>query len=155
ESDMGAWHQQLHDRIESADGPAVIAYWDEGEAASEQDGETRTHDWHRHLRGQVYCIESGLLHVRTRYGSWLLPPHRAGWMPPGELHTVSVSGPMSGWGLFIAPEVRAGAARQQLGAGRAPATGTGARVRGAAGRVAPRAAGTAAPADAGRPPPAA
>ncbi|OOG40062.1 AraC family transcriptional regulator [Rhodanobacter sp. C06] len=105
---MGAWHQQLHDRIESADGPAVIAYWDEGEAASEQDGETRTHDWHRHLRGQVYCIESGLLHVHTRYGSWLLPPHRAGWMPPGELHTVSVSGPMSGWGLFLAPDVCAG-----------------------------------------------
>ena len=105
---MGAWHQQLHDRIESADGPAVIAYWDEGEAASEQDGKTRTHDWHRHLRGQVYCIESGLLQVRTRYGSWLLPPHRAGWMPPGELHTVSVSGPMSGWGLFLAPEACAG-----------------------------------------------
>lgn len=102
---MGSWHEQLHDRIERADGPAVIAYWDEGEAASEQGGETHMHDWHRHLRGQLYCIESGLVHARTRFGSWLLPPHRAGWMPPGELHTVSVSGPMSGWGLFLAPEV--------------------------------------------------
>lgn len=100
---MGSWHEQLQDRIERADGPAVIAYWDEGEAASEQDGETRTHDWHRHLRGQVYCVESGLVHARTRYGSWLLPPHRAGWMPAGELHTVSVSGPMRGWGLFLVP----------------------------------------------------
>ncbi|MBD8898636.1 helix-turn-helix transcriptional regulator [Rhodanobacter sp. DHG33] len=105
---MGSWHEQLHDRIERADGPAVIAYWDQGEAASEQRGETRTHDWHRHLRGQIYCIESGLVHARTRYGSWLLPPHRAGWMPPGELHTVSVSGPMSGWGVFLTPEACAG-----------------------------------------------
>ena len=30
---MSSWHEQLHDRIERADGPAVIAYWDEGEAA--------------------------------------------------------------------------------------------------------------------------
>lgn len=105
---MGSWYEQLHDRIERADGPAVIAYWDEGEAASEQRGGTRTYDWHRHVRGQIYCIESGLVHVRSRHGSWRLPPHRAGWMPPGELHTVSVSGPMSGWGVFIAPDVCAG-----------------------------------------------
>jgi AraC-like DNA-binding protein len=100
---MGSWHQRLIDRIESADGPAVTAYWDEGNAASEMDEGTHEHDWHRHLRGQLYCIESGLVHARTRSGSWLLPPHRAGWMPPGELHAVTVSGAMRGWGLFLTP----------------------------------------------------
>jgi AraC-like DNA-binding protein len=109
ESDMTGTRQQFHEWIESHDGPAVIAYWDEGQAASEYgDRETRSHDWHRHYRGQFYCIESGLVHARTAHGSWLLPPHRAGWMPPGELHTVSLSGPMSGWGVFIAPEACAG-----------------------------------------------
>jgi AraC-like DNA-binding protein len=109
ESDMTGTRQQFHEWIESRDGPAVIAYWDEGQAASEYgDRETRSYDWHRHYRGQFYCIESGLVHARTAHGSWLLPPHRAGWMPPGELHTVSLSGPMSGWGVFIAPEACAG-----------------------------------------------
>jgi AraC-like DNA-binding protein len=51
---------------------------------------------------------SGLVHVHTKHGSWLLPPHRAGWMPPGEPHTVSVSGAMSGWGVFIAPSIEHG-----------------------------------------------
>lgn len=105
---MSSWHEQLWDRIERADGPAVIAYWDDGRAASEQGETTHTHDWHRHLRGQVYCVESGLVQVHARHGSWLLPPHRAGWMPAGELHTVTVSGPMSGWGLFLTPAACAG-----------------------------------------------
>lgn len=102
---MSFSHQEIYEWIERPDGPAVIAYWDEGHAASEYGGrDTRVHDWHSHRRGQFYCIESGLVHVRTTHGSWLLPPHRAGWMPPGERHTVSLSGAMSGWGVFIAPE---------------------------------------------------
>jgi AraC-like DNA-binding protein len=94
----------LYELIERNDGPAVIAYWYEGEATSEYGQDTRTYDWHSHARGQFFCIESGLVHVRTAHGSWLLPPHRAGWMPPGEMHTVSLSGNMSGWGVFLAPE---------------------------------------------------
>lgn len=101
---MNPAKQQLYDLIERSDGPALIAYWNEGEAASEHQHGTQEYGWHSHLRGQFYCVESGLLHVRTASGSWLLPPHRAGWMPPGESHTVSISGPMSGWGVFITPE---------------------------------------------------
>jgi AraC-like DNA-binding protein len=102
---MTSPRQQIYDLIERTDGPALIAYWLGGEAASEYDKETRTYDWHRHLRGQLYCIESGLVQVHTEHGSWLLPPHRAGWMPPGEWHTVTISGAMSGWGVFITPQV--------------------------------------------------
>lgn len=100
---MTASKKEVHALIERVDGPALIAYSIEAEAASEYREGTETYDWHRHLRGQFFCVESGLVHVHTEHGSWLLPPHRAGWMPPGEWHTVSISGPMSGWGVFIAP----------------------------------------------------
>jgi AraC-like DNA-binding protein len=91
------------DLSDRADGPALIALWGEDAADSEFRLGTREYAWHRHLRGQVFCVESGLLHVRTRHGSWLLPPNRAGWMPPGEPHQVSVSGAMSGWSVLVAP----------------------------------------------------
>ncbi|MEO8780287.1 MAG: helix-turn-helix transcriptional regulator [Rhodanobacter sp.] len=102
----------IHDLIERADGPALIAYWLDNEVASEYGQGTRHHDWHQHVRGQFFCIESGLIHVQTRHGSWLLPPHRAGWMPPGEQHTVTLSGAVSGWGVFIAPVIEHGLPEQ-------------------------------------------
>ena len=102
---MSFSHAEIFEWIERVGGPPVIAYWNEGQATSEyRDGKTREYDWHSHRRGQFHCVESGLVHVRTAHGSWLLPPHRAGWMPPGERHTVSISGAMSGWSVFIAPE---------------------------------------------------
>jgi AraC-like DNA-binding protein len=91
------------DLSERADGPALIALWGSDEADSEFRLGTREYDWHSHLRGQVFCVESGLVHVRTAHGSWLLPPHRAGWIPPGEAHKVSISGAMSGWSVLISP----------------------------------------------------
>jgi AraC-like DNA-binding protein len=91
---------------ERADGPAVIAFLGDDAADSDFQLGTREHDWHSHVRGQFFCIESGLVHVRTRSGSWLLPPHRAGWIPPGERHKVSISGAMSGWGVLIAPRLQ-------------------------------------------------
>lgn len=102
---MRSSQDSLSELIERADGPALIAYWLGEEVASEYGEESHFHDWHQHVRGQFFCIESGLIQVHTRHGSWLLPPHRAGWMPPGEPHTVTISGPMSGWGLFITPAV--------------------------------------------------
>ena len=93
------------DLSERADGPALIALWGADEAGSEFRLGTREYDWHSHLRGQVFCVESGLVHVRTAHGSWLLPPHRAGWIPPGEAHKVSISGAMGGWSVLIAPRV--------------------------------------------------
>jgi AraC-like DNA-binding protein len=97
--------QELYELIERLDGPALIAYWDDGEAFSEYTQETKQYDWHSHARGQFFCVESGLVHMHTAHGSWLLPPHRAGWMPPGELHKVSINGPLTGWGVFLHPDV--------------------------------------------------
>lgn len=64
--------------------------------------------WHSHRRGQLVCVDSGLAHIRTPQGSWLLPPGRAGWIPPGELHWGSMSGVLSAWSVLIAPSVCAG-----------------------------------------------
>ncbi|RDS81697.1 AraC family transcriptional regulator [Dyella monticola] len=99
---------ELYDLIERLDGPPVIAYWDDGEAFSEYKPETQQYDWHSHARGQFFCVESGLVHVHTAHGSWLLPPHRAGWMPPGQQHKVTISGPLSGWGVFLHPDASPG-----------------------------------------------
>jgi len=97
----------LADASEWAEGPALIALRGEDNADSQFRLGTREYAWHRHLRGQVFCVDSGLVHVRTAHGSWLLPPNRAGWMPPGEAHQVSISGAMSGWSLLIAPSAGA------------------------------------------------
>jgi AraC-like DNA-binding protein len=88
--------------VERADGPELIAYWAQGILPL---AET---DWHSHVRGQFFYVESGLFVVRTKNGSWMLPPHRAGWMPPGEMHTISISKGSSGWGAFIAPGAACG-----------------------------------------------
>src|SRR5579871_2972670 len=92
---------------DSLEDPPLIAFWVEGEATGEYAEDTRTYDWHSHVRGQLWFVNSGLVQTRTEEGSWLLPPHRAGWMPPGVMHTVMVSGAMSGWGVFITPELSA------------------------------------------------
>ncbi len=93
------------DWSECPDGPDLVALWAGDDADSEFRLGTQDVDWHRHVRGQILCVENGLVHVRTQAGSWLLPPGRAGWMPPGEAHRVSVSGVTAGWSILIAPAV--------------------------------------------------
>lgn len=92
------------DLSECTYGPPLLAIWGEDSADSEYQLGTREVASHSHVRGQVFCVESGLMHVRTRHGSWLMPAHRAGWIPPGEPHSVSISGALSGWTLLVAPD---------------------------------------------------
>lgn len=96
------------DVSEWTEGPDLVVQWGGESETHEFRLGTREYDWHSHRRGQLFCIESGLAHVRTAHGSWLLPPHRAGWLPPGELHRVAVSGALSGWTVLIAPEAARG-----------------------------------------------
>lgn len=91
------------DISEWADGPDLVALWGDDQAGSEFRLGTREYDWHSHLRGQVFCVESGLVHMRTARGSWLSPPNRAGWIPPGMAHKVVISGANSGWSMLISP----------------------------------------------------
>ncbi len=93
------------DLTEREDGPALIALTGGQDAASAFRLGDRETGWHSHRRGQLVCIETGLLHIRTAQGSWLLPPHRAGWIPPGTRHWGSMSGALSGWSVLLAPAV--------------------------------------------------
>jgi AraC-like DNA-binding protein len=96
------------DFSQQADGPPLIALIGNAEPDNPFQLGTREVDWHQHLRGQLFCIESGLMHVCTAHGSWLLPPHRAGWIPPNVAHKASVMGALSGWSILLAPDASAG-----------------------------------------------
>ena len=93
--------------LESAEGPDLIAYVLNGMGENKA-FHTVESDWHSHVRGQFFYLEKGLISVRTAYGAWTLPPHRVGWLPPGELHTVRVSEATQGWGVYVAPDASAG-----------------------------------------------
>ncbi|MET4676840.1 helix-turn-helix transcriptional regulator [Luteibacter sp. ME-Dv--P-043b] len=90
-------HEVIHALLERADGPPLVAYEARGALPLMEV------DWHSHVRGQFFYVEEGFVTNRTEHGSYLLPPHRAGWMPPGTMHTVSMTGPTHAWGVFIAP----------------------------------------------------
>ncbi|VVE88157.1 AraC family transcriptional regulator [Pandoraea bronchicola] len=85
------------------DGPPVWAFGGRDHDRSLFRVGTRELDWHSHLRGQLFCIHSGLVHVHTPFGAWVLPPYRAGWIPPGLTHCVSLTGVVSGWMVLVAP----------------------------------------------------
>ncbi|MEW6644020.1 MAG: helix-turn-helix transcriptional regulator [Pseudomonadota bacterium] len=105
---MASLETILPDAIDRLDGPALIALWGSDDPAEAFRLGTREYDWHSHFRGQLFCIDSGLIHLRTQHGSWLLPPHRVGWIPPGERHKASVSGALSGWSVLIMPDASRG-----------------------------------------------
>ncbi|MNG87362.1 HTH-type transcriptional repressor of iron proteins A [compost metagenome] len=93
-----------YDHSEWLAGPWLIALGGRDAEEEEYRLGTREYDWHRHARGQLLCVESGLLHVQTAQGDWVLPPHRAGWLPPQTVHRVQVCGALSGWSLLLAPD---------------------------------------------------
>ncbi|PTT65526.1 helix-turn-helix transcriptional regulator [Stenotrophomonas sp. HMWF003] len=88
------------DWLERDDGLAVLGFQIESAR-----GLDREIDWHQHRRAQLISVEAGLLNIRTRHGNWSLPPGCAGWMPPGEPHTVGISGPLRGWGLIVSADM--------------------------------------------------
>ncbi len=93
----------MTDHSERVDGPSLIVLAGDASPQNEFRLGTREYDWHGHRRGQLLCVETGLIHVWTEHGTWLLPPHRAGWIPPGQPHKVTVTGALSGWTLLVAP----------------------------------------------------
>jgi AraC-like DNA-binding protein len=44
-------------------------------------------EWHDHAEHQLVYPSSGVLHVRTDRGSWVVPPRRAVWFPAGVPHS--------------------------------------------------------------------
>ena len=99
--------KEIHDSdySECRDGPVLITRTWVREFKSVQKQMQRPYTWHSHYRGQLLCIESGLIQVNTDKGSWVLPPQRAGWIPPGAMHSVHLCSSLSGRSLLFAPQV--------------------------------------------------
>jgi AraC-like DNA-binding protein len=54
-------------------------------------------DWHAHDSGQFILVESGISHLRTELGAWVVPARRVAWVPPGVRHAARSTGFGSGW----------------------------------------------------------
>ncbi|MEZ8773514.1 AraC family transcriptional regulator [Vibrio tasmaniensis] len=92
------------DYSEWKSGAALIAKEWQHERSDLNQLEQRPHNWHSHHRGQLLCIDEGLIQVKTEEGTWVLPPHRAGWIPPGAMHSVYFCGSLKGRSLLFTPE---------------------------------------------------
>ncbi|MBS2965728.1 helix-turn-helix transcriptional regulator [Actinocrinis puniceicyclus] len=50
-------------------------------------------DWHDHARHQLIYPSRGVLQVSTAMGAWVVPPHRAVWIPATVAHAHRAHGP--------------------------------------------------------------
>jgi AraC-like DNA-binding protein len=57
-----------------------------------------THDW-----DQLTYAASGVMRVHTDAASWVVPPHRAVWLPTGTRHAEQMHGPVSVRSLYFPP----------------------------------------------------
>lgn len=97
-------HNEINDLSEWLEGPVMIALRGNSQPTSEYRLGTREYAWHQHARGQLFCVEGGMIQVETPQGAWFLPPRRAGWIPAGLPHQVRISGALTGWSLLFTPE---------------------------------------------------
>jgi AraC-like DNA-binding protein len=65
---------------------------------------------HSHQRGQLMYAIQGALTVLTDLGSWVLPPHRALWIPPGLTHGLKVGKNAELRTLYFTPKTLQGPA---------------------------------------------
>lgn len=61
--------------------------------------------FHSHQRSQLSYALSGVMSVVTETSTFVLPPHRAIWIPAGVVHQVSSRGPSTFNLLYIDPEI--------------------------------------------------
>ncbi|WP_138466122.1 helix-turn-helix domain-containing protein [Poseidonocella sp. HB161398] len=58
---------------------------------------------HSHPRDQLLHALSGVVHVRTAQGSWVVPPDCALWIPAGCVHAVEMAGPVQMRSAYLRP----------------------------------------------------
>jgi AraC-like DNA-binding protein len=57
--------------------------------------------WHFHDRDQLVYASSGVMTVRTAGGTWIVPSHRAVWIPKSVRHTITMSGEVAMRTLYL------------------------------------------------------
>ncbi|HEY9131909.1 MAG TPA: helix-turn-helix transcriptional regulator [Dyella sp.] len=60
---------------------------------------------HSHRRAQLLYAMTGVLTTITQEGSWVIPPRRALWIPPGVTHEVHMGGPVSTRSVYVREDV--------------------------------------------------
>ncbi|MGC4192656.1 MAG: helix-turn-helix transcriptional regulator [Thermomicrobiales bacterium] len=61
--------------------------------------------WHSHRTSQLAYTSDGVMTVQTATGVWVVPPHRAVWIPGGALHAISARRPCRMQALYAEPSV--------------------------------------------------
>jgi AraC-like DNA-binding protein/mannose-6-phosphate isomerase-like protein (cupin superfamily) len=62
--------------------------------------ESHSHDW-----AQLVYASEGVMTVQTQAGTWVVPSHRAVWIPAGVVHSIAMSGRVAMRTLYIAPRL--------------------------------------------------
>ncbi|MEM7586550.1 MAG: helix-turn-helix transcriptional regulator [Acidobacteriota bacterium] len=60
---------------------------------------------HQHPWGQVVYATEGVLTVDTEEGAWVIPSHRAAWVPASTLHRVATTGRVRLRTLYLRPDI--------------------------------------------------
>lgn len=60
--------------------------------------------WHSHRRAQLVFASTGVIVVRTRQGTWVIPPQRAVWVPSAVEHETQTIGAVSMRTVYVAPQ---------------------------------------------------
>jgi AraC-like DNA-binding protein len=63
---------------------------------------------HSHPRAQLVHTITGVMSVTTPDGTWIIPPHRALWVPPFIEHGIAMQGPVSMRTLYVQPDAARG-----------------------------------------------
>jgi AraC-like DNA-binding protein len=63
--------------------------------------------WHSHPRFQLVYGAQGVMTVDTRGETWVVPPQRAVWLPPGIEHRIQTSSQVKFRTLYVAKEAAA------------------------------------------------
>jgi AraC-like DNA-binding protein len=66
---------------------------------------------HFHDRDQLVYASRGVMTVSTRDGTWVVPPHRAVWIPAKIAHTITMSGVVAMRTLYLQPRLAKGPPR--------------------------------------------
>jgi len=59
---------------------------------------------HAHPRHQLIHASSGVMRIGTKQGAFVVPPHRAVWMPAHVVHDVRMAGAVAMRTLYVVPE---------------------------------------------------
>lgn len=59
---------------------------------------------HQHRRGQLISAASGMIVLAAPEGTWVMPPQRGVWIPPGTEHDVRMIGAVNMQSLYLEPD---------------------------------------------------